>query len=104
MSTPSAPVNTHRTRRSFGVALAVLCAAAVMAAADAAEDTHLYWGDLHLHTNYSIDAYATGNFGVTPDMAYRFARGIPIDNPNVGTKIQMRRPLDFLAVTDHAEM
>jgi hypothetical protein len=32
-------------------------------------------------SRYSIDAYATGNLGVTPDMAYRFARDIPIDNP-----------------------
>jgi len=81
---------------------ALVCAVARAAGADG--QTHLYWGDLHLHTNYSIDAYATGNLGVTPEMAYRFARGIPIDNPNLGTKIQMRRPLDFLAVTDHAEM
>src|SRR5215475_2231803 len=70
----------------------------------AAQETHLYWGDLHLHSNYSIDAYATGNVGVTPDMAYRFARGIPINNPNLGIKARIRRPLDFLAVTDHAEM
>jgi hypothetical protein len=68
----------------------------------AAEDTHLYWGDVHLHSNYSVDAYGTGNTSVTPDMAYRYARGIPILHPTTHTKVQMRRPLDFLAVTDHA--
>ena len=66
--------------------------------------TQLYWGDLHLHSNYSLDAYATGNTMVTPDMAYRFARGIPIEQPGLDRKVQIRRPLDFLAVTDHAEM
>jgi hypothetical protein len=81
-----------------------LFAATLGATATGAQERHLYWGDLHLHSNYSIDAYATGNVGVTPDMAYRFARGIPIANPNLGTKVQIRRPLDFLAVTDHAEM
>lgn len=83
---------------------ALVCVVAALPVSAAGETTYLYWGDLHLHTNYSIDAYATGNLGVTPDMAYRFGRGIPIDNPNLGTKIQMRRPLDFMAVTDHAEM
>lgn len=65
--------------------------------------SELYWGDVHLHTNFSLDAYATGNTSVTPDMAYRFARGIPIEQPGLDRKIQIRRPLDFLAVTDHAE-
>jgi hypothetical protein len=65
--------------------------------------TQVYWGDVHLHTNFSLDAYATGNTTVTPDMAYRFARGIPIEQPGLDRKIQIRRPLDFLAVTDHAE-
>ena len=67
-----------------------------------AQDTQLLWGDLHLHSNYSTDAYSTGNRSVTPDMAYRYARGIPIPHPDTGAKIRIRRPLDFLAVTDHA--
>lgn len=67
-----------------------------------AQETQLLWGDLHLHTNYSTDAYSTGNKSVTPDMAYRYARGIPITHPTTGAKIEIKRPLDFLAVTDHA--
>jgi hypothetical protein len=92
-----ATVSNSRSRIGAGV-LAALCASAA-----AAQDTHVYWGDVHLHSNYSIDAYATGNTSVTPDMAYRYARGIPILHPSTHTKVQMRRPLDFLAVTDHAE-
>jgi len=68
----------------------------------AADETRLYWGDVHLHSNYSVDAYATGNTSVTPDMAYRYARGIPIMHPSLHTRVQIRRPLDFMAVTDHA--
>ncbi|MXO88985.1 DUF3604 domain-containing protein [Altererythrobacter aestuarii] len=66
--------------------------------------TQLFWGELHLHTNHSLDAYITANTTVTPDMAYRYARGIPIQQPGLDRKIQIRRPLDFMAVTDHAEM
>ena len=61
----------------------------------ASDDTHLYWGDVHLHSNYSVDAYMTGNTSVTPDLAYRYARGIPILHPSLHTKVKIRRPLDF---------
>jgi hypothetical protein len=77
-----------------------LAAAGISAGASA--QTNLYWGDLHLHTNFSVDAYGVANTKVTPDMAYRFARGIPIYHDVLDTKVQIDRPLDFLAVTDHA--
>src|SRR5690606_23935829 len=47
-------------------------------------------------------AYGVRNTKMTPDMAYRFARGIPIHHDVLDTKVQIDRPLDFLAVTDHA--
>jgi len=59
-----------------------------------------WFGDLHVHTEYSFDAY---NFGTTatPYDAYRYARGEAIMHPS-GFAMQLRTPLDFYAVTDHA--
>ena len=59
-----------------------------------------YFGDLHVHTEYSFDAY---NFGTTatPYDAYRYAKGEAIAHPS-GYQVQLRTPLDFYAVTDHA--
>lgn len=67
-----------------------------------------YFGDLHVHTKYSLDASTQGT-EVGPHDAYRFALGerIPVqpyDEHGVGLRsTQLVRPLDFAAVTDHAE-
>jgi len=73
-----------------------------LTAGTASAQNQLLWGDLHLHTNLSTDAFATGNKGVGPNEAYRFAKGIPVYHPNLDTKVKIDRPLDFLAITDHA--
>ena len=59
-----------------------------------------FYGDLHVHTEYSFDGYAMGT-QATPYDAYRFAKGEAITNPG-GFEMQLSRPLDFYAVTDHA--
>ena len=59
-----------------------------------------FFGDLHVHTEYSFDGYAMGT-QATPYDAYRFAKGEAISNPG-GFDMQLSRPLDFYAVTDHA--
>ncbi len=59
-----------------------------------------FFGDLHVHTTYSFDAFAFGTLA-TPDDAYRFAKGEAILHP-AGFEVQLREPLDFYAVTDHA--
>lgn len=64
--------------------------------------TRLYWGDLHVHSNQSPDSFAFGNTRLTPDNAFRFARGEVVPSSG-GLQAQLRRPLDFLLVADHAE-
>ena len=61
---------------------------------------NLYWGDTHLHTTNSPDAFSFGA-RLTPDDALRFAKGQTINSE--GLDIQLSRPLDFLVVADHAE-
>ena len=63
----------------------------------------LLWGDTHLHTSFSFDAFLSGNMTTGPDTAYRFARGLPVVHPYTGARVQLETPLDFLVVTDHAE-
>lgn len=67
-----------------------------------------FYGDLHVHTHYSMDAWARGT-RLTPDDAYRFASGRQValvffdDEDRTSNLAQIDRPLDFAAVTDHAE-
>jgi hypothetical protein len=63
-------------------------------------DRNAYFGDLHVHTQYSFDAYSFGTTA-TPYDAYRYAKGDALTHPS-GYQIQLRTPLDFYAVTDHA--
>ncbi len=63
--------------------------------------TNVYWGDTHVHTALSGDAFAMGA-RLTPDDAYRFAKGETV-RANGGEEVRLRRPLDFLMVADHAE-
>jgi hypothetical protein len=62
-------------------------------------DKNAYFGDLHVHTENSFDAYTFGTIS-TPVDAYKYAQGHAIPHPS-GYHIQLSRPLDFYAVTDH---
>ena len=63
------------------------------------EQRNVYFGDVHVHTRYSFDAYLLGA-EVSPDGSYRFAKGEAIEN-TFGDEMKLREPLDFLAVSDH---
>ncbi len=77
-------------------------AAADTSAASDVPERHAYFGDTHIHTLYSFDAFMA-NVRATPDDAYRYAKGEPIDHP-AGMKLRLSGPpLDFLMVSDHAK-
>jgi len=73
-----------------------------------------YFGEMHLHTTMSFDAWSFGT-RITPDQAYRFGRGetvmVPAEQVNIQQHIHATHPvpakrawpLDFMAVTDHSE-
>ncbi|HXX10463.1 MAG TPA: DUF3604 domain-containing protein, partial [Burkholderiales bacterium] len=61
----------------------------------------VFFGDAHLHTSYSTDAGMLGNT-LGPEEAYRFARGETVIS-STGLPARLRRPLDFVVITDHAE-
>ncbi|MDR3415224.1 MAG: DUF3604 domain-containing protein [Nevskia sp.] len=84
-----------------GAALALSGVAQADAAVPVNPLREAYYGDLHLHTTYSFDAYLLLGTRITPDQAYKFARGEPV--PFLDHQVQRKEPLDFLAVTDHSE-
>ncbi len=61
----------------------------------------VYWGDTHLHTSNSVDAFGFGT-RLDPEAALRFAKGEEVVS-STGVKAKLARPLDFLVVSDHAE-
>ncbi len=63
-------------------------------------ERNAYFGDLHVHTKYSYDAFVYGTTA-GPDDAYGYARGESLTHA-AGFEMKLRRPLDFYAVTDHA--
>jgi hypothetical protein len=87
---------------ALGVATQALCT-------DYNAYKNAYWGDLHTHTSYSVDAYSfrTRN---TPQDAHEFARGAvkqiaagDLNNPGPNAQLPQGRLLDFNVVTDHSE-
>lgn len=65
----------------------------------------LFWGDLHVHTSYSLDSYTIRNTN-TPTDAYAFARGDRTNTIGTGpftVKLDQQQKLDFAVVTDHSE-
>jgi len=75
------------------------------AAANAQEpnpERNAYFGETHIHTSWSVDAWLFGNHLTGPDDALKYARGATIKHP-LGYDIQIEQPLDWMGVTDHSE-
>ena len=79
---------------------AFLASSGALQAADGPENRQVLFGETHLHTVLSFDAYIFGNRN-TPEDAYRFAKGEAINHP-AGFEMKIAAPLDFQSVTDHA--
>lgn len=75
----------------------------ILLSVPAAAEPQLLWGDTHLHSSNSFDAYLNGNQTSDPATAYRYARGLPVVHSGNRARVQIQTPLDFLVVADHAE-
>jgi len=65
-------------------------------------DRNAYFGDEHIHTSWSVDAWLMGNRLTGPDEALKYAQGQTIKHP-MGYDIKIETPMDFMGVTDHSE-
>ena len=88
---------------NLGLAIGAAVALAILpASAQKNPLREAYFGETHVHTSWSFDAYVFGNTKTGPEEAYKYAMGEPIEHPG-GYQVKITRPLDFMAVTDHAE-
>ncbi|MBB3933730.1 hypothetical protein GGR25_004808 [Kaistia hirudinis] len=72
------------------------------ATAQSTPERNAYFGETHVHTSWSFDAYIFGNHITGPADAYKYAKGEPIKHP-LGYDVKITTPLDWMGVTDHSE-
>jgi len=65
-------------------------------------ERNAYFGETHIHTSWSMDAWVFGNRLTGPDDAFKYAQGQPIKH-GMGYEIKIETPMDFMGVTDHSE-
>jgi hypothetical protein len=93
---------TLMRRLSGKTALLASAASLLVLASAEAQERQAYFGETHVHTGWSFDAYIFGNTKTTPADAYRYAKGEPIKHA-LGYDIKIDTPLDWTGVTDHSE-
>ena len=79
-----------------------LAAPGILKAQQPNPDRNAYFGETHLHTSWSLDAWLFGNRVTDPGDAYKYFQGQPIKHP-LGYEIKIETPLDWAGVTDHSE-
>ncbi|TMC68332.1 MAG: DUF3604 domain-containing protein, partial [Chloroflexi bacterium] len=86
------------------MALAVggVCLIALPALSAPNPERDAYFGETHVHTSWSLDAFAIGNVLTNPGDAYKYFKGEPIKHP-LGYDVKIDTPLDWAGVTDHSE-
>jgi hypothetical protein len=105
---------TMRTKTTVLVALGSMLFAASAFAADSAGEpgrsagkknplNNVYFGEQHLHTTASADAYIQGNHKNTIDDAFNYNKGKKVKKYLTGETLQRKTPYDWTAVTDHSE-
>jgi hypothetical protein len=96
-------MKTRQLHSSVAVSgAAILSLIALSAVAAPNPERNAYYGETHVHTSWSFDAYIFGTTKTGPEDAYRYAMGEPIDHA-MGYKIKIEKPLDWIGVTDHSE-
>ena len=92
-------------RSSSRIALlgfAAFCSLVSHASAQGTPERNASFGETHVHTGWSFDAYIFGNTKTGPEEAYKYAIGQTIQHP-LGYNIKITTPLDWMGVTDHSE-
>ena len=96
-------MKSKRTYRARSIlTLAALSAALTAWAEEPNPNRNAYFGETHLHTSWSLDAWVFGNKITGPADAYKYAKGETIKHP-LGYDIRITTPMDFMGVTDHSE-
>jgi hypothetical protein len=91
---------TSIANTAFSIALGATLVSPACAAPNPERDA--YFGETHVHTSWSLDAFAIGNVLTTPADAYKYFKGEPIKHP-LGYEVRIDTPLDWAGVTDHSE-
>jgi len=94
-------IRTVSTRAVLGGAV-LLGAAAGPAPAQTGVERKVYFGEQHVHTSWSFDAFGFGDTLTGPEDFYRYAQGQPTPHPG-GFTVKITKPLDWAAVTEHSE-
>src|SRR5271169_4686480 len=93
-------------KRAVRLGIPMLVAATLAGASAFAQEKNpernAYFGEQHVHTSWSVDAWLFGNHLTGPNEAYKYAQGVTIKHP-LGYDIKIETPLDWMGVTDHSE-
>ena len=89
-------------RALTGLGTSVIALTTGLAAQAQNTHRHAFFGETHVHTSWSFDAYIFGNHTTGPADAYKYAKGEAIPHP-LGYDVKITTPLDWMGVTDHSE-
>ena len=98
---PSSPEPAAATSNAAAATAGVGPAASTAERPPVNPERNAYFGNVHVHTGYSFDAFTNGS-KTTPQDAYDWAQGKAISGSGLGPEIKIVTPLDFYAVADHA--